>query len=221
MTAVATFNKFYTLPWFWPSVAGLAVLALLTAWWSSPRMKGWRGEWWVRVYLRRLDAKAYHCLHDLLIPDGAGGLTQIDHVVVSPFGIFVIETKNFSGWIFGSEKEAQWNVNYGRGSKRTIPNPLKQNFGHVCAVESLLGLPKVQCHNVVFLAGNAEFKKAPVPGVVQRRLDRHIKEFQTPVWNGEMTASLAKRLSDASLSHDRQARAAHLAQVRTRKSRVK
>ena len=77
MSAAAIFDKLTSLPWFWPMVAGLIAFAMLTAWWRSPRMKGWRGEWWVCVYLRRLDPRIYHCLHDLLIKNGEGGWAQM------------------------------------------------------------------------------------------------------------------------------------------------
>jgi restriction system protein len=52
--------------------------------------------------LRRLDSRLYRVFHDLYLPRPDGkGTTQIDHVVVSRYGIFVIETKNMTGWIFG------------------------------------------------------------------------------------------------------------------------
>ena len=51
--------------------------------------------------------KGYYLFNDLTLetPDET---TQIDHVIISRFGIFVIETKNFTGWIFGSENQKQW-----------------------------------------------------------------------------------------------------------------
>jgi len=41
----------------------------------------------------------------LTLPDGEGSTTQIDHFLLSPYGLFVIETKNYKGWIFGSERQ--------------------------------------------------------------------------------------------------------------------
>jgi len=59
--------------------------------------------------LNKLDRKQYAVFHDLYLPRPDGkGTAQIDHVVVSPFGIFVIETKNMAGWIFGDERSRQW-----------------------------------------------------------------------------------------------------------------
>ncbi|WP_227679986.1 nuclease-related domain-containing protein [Psychrobacter frigidicola] len=56
----------------------------------------------------KLDKAAYHRLNNIALPLSNGGSAQIDHVIVSVYGIFVIETKNYKGWIFGKEKQAQW-----------------------------------------------------------------------------------------------------------------
>lgn len=71
-------------------------------------LKGWLGEkktalaiWW------GLDQKVYSRLHDVIIPS-RNGTTQIDHLVLSRYGIFIAEIKNIKGWIFGSEYQAKW-----------------------------------------------------------------------------------------------------------------
>jgi len=59
--------------------------------------------------LRNFDPSRYRHFHGLYLPRPDGkGTTQIDHIVVSRYGIFVIETKNYRGWIFGSEKQRDW-----------------------------------------------------------------------------------------------------------------
>ncbi|NCC30049.1 MAG: NERD domain-containing protein, partial [Gammaproteobacteria bacterium] len=86
----------------------LIPLALLGALLKSSRVKGSVGEHLVRWALRlRLDRATYRAVHDLTLPT-PDGTTQIDHVVVSPYGIFAIETKNMKGWIFGGARQAQW-----------------------------------------------------------------------------------------------------------------
>ncbi len=70
--------------------------------------KGLLGEWFVGLLLKfGLPKNEYFLLNDVTLP-AEGGSTQIDHVVVSQFGVFVIETKNMKGWIFGSEDQAMW-----------------------------------------------------------------------------------------------------------------
>ena len=91
--------------------------------------------------------------------------TQIDHILVSRFGIFVIETKEYSGWIFADAKHNQWTqVLFGRKFK--FQNPIVQNMLHKQAVENLLDfLPSGAIHSVVLFVGKAEFKTNKPPGV--------------------------------------------------------
>ena len=83
-------------------------LLLLKALLQNPKVKGRIGERAVRSVIGKdLDEETYIEFHDLIIPSRSG-TTQIDHIYVSVFGIFVIETKNYTGWIFGSEKQSKW-----------------------------------------------------------------------------------------------------------------
>lgn len=78
----------------------------------------------------------YKIYNNVLIPS-KNGTTQIDHIVVSPYGIFVIETKNYKGWIFGSQYSHKWTQNiYGR--KYELYNPIMQNNGHITALKRLI-----------------------------------------------------------------------------------
>jgi len=89
-----------TLWWFIPMMLFLAFL-------GSPKFKGILGEALVKVTAwLRLPSKTYHALHNVTLPT-PDGTTQIDHIFVSCFGIFVVETKNMKGWIFGGEKQKQ------------------------------------------------------------------------------------------------------------------
>ena len=65
------------------------------------------GELQVKSRLKRLDDRNYKILNDVLIQKNNYS-SQIDHIVVSNYGIFVIETKKFKGWIFGNEKSEYW-----------------------------------------------------------------------------------------------------------------
>jgi restriction system protein len=88
--------------------------------------------------------------------------TQIDHVLVSRFGVFVIETKDYKGWIFASSGDRHWTQVLYRAKFR-FQNPLQQNLGHVRAVQDLLEfLPPDAVRSIVVFTGSAEFK-TPVP----------------------------------------------------------
>jgi len=114
--------------------------------------KGWIGEksaqlgMWVT-----LNDDIYRRYHDVILKTD-GGTTQIDHVVVSMYGIFVIETKNYSGWIFGGEKQPQWTqVLFGK--KSTFQNPLRQNYRHTMELSRAIGVPHDKIHSIVFFIG--------------------------------------------------------------------
>ena len=90
-------------------------------------------EQWVKTLVQAgavlmLPSSMYRQYHDVILPT-AGGTTQIDHVFVSVFGVFVVETKNMSGWIFGSERDQDWTQVFPGGRKFKFQNPLRQNYG--------------------------------------------------------------------------------------------
>ncbi|GAA0214198.1 hypothetical protein GCM10009123_21740 [Kangiella japonica] len=84
--------------------------------------------------------------------------TQVDHVLVSRKGIFVIETKHYKGWIFGAAKSKVWTQTIYK-EKHKFQNPIHQNYKHVKAVEKLLDfLEPSSIHNIVVFSGEAVFK---------------------------------------------------------------
>ncbi len=103
---------------------------------AEPRVFGYFGEQRVKLILEELDPEEYLVLNDLLLKNG-DHTTQIDQVVVSRFGIFVIEMKNYSGTIYGRETDQQWTQVIGHG-KFQFYNPLRQNHAHVCALRGVL-----------------------------------------------------------------------------------
>jgi hypothetical protein len=118
----------------------VTVAIVLLIWFKLklPFLVGRVGENFVTDKLQRLDPTHYKILNDLLLPSkGSLNTTQIDHVVVSNFGIFCIETKAYSGWIFGNAYQKYWTQVIYRYKKRFY-NPLRQNYAHTKAVEALV-----------------------------------------------------------------------------------
>ena len=74
----------------------------------KPYLKGKFGEFAVQAHVKLYLDERYILINDVTLPDEQGGTTQIDHIVLSPFGVFVIETKNYKGWIFGGERQKMW-----------------------------------------------------------------------------------------------------------------
>lgn len=97
--------------------------------------KGEIGEYKIDIQLEQLP-KNYRYLSYLLVknPKAKSGYSQIDHVVLTPFGIFVIETKNYQGTIYGGKDRKTWLVN----GKFKMMNPFVQNYGHMKALQALI-----------------------------------------------------------------------------------
>ncbi len=139
---------------------GYAIWALLKLVQTTPKDIGDKGEDAVRkLLLRKLNSDKYILMNDVIIPNpnSSTNTAQIDHIVLSVYGIFVIETKNYSGWIFGSPNARNWTqVVYHK--KNQFQNPIKQNWGHIYALSAYLKLPRYKFHNIVCFVGDAEFK---------------------------------------------------------------
>ena len=188
---------------------------------QSPWFKGAIGESRVNSALKnRLDSEEYHVLRDLTLPTPDGGTTQVDHVVISRYGIFVIETIYMSGWIFGRADRARWTQVIYR-FKSTFQNPIRQNFKHVKTVQRLLGIKSYQIHNIVVFVGSASLKTAMPSNVIlgARTVAAYINSKRTVLLNDVGTQTLANRLSEHSLRPSRKTRKAHIRQVKARTSK--
>lgn len=115
----------------------------------------------------QLPRREYSHFHKIVIPT-TRGTTEIDHLIVSRFGVFVVELKDYSGWILGSAADPFWTAVYFKRKYR-FQNPLHQNFGHLKAVEELLRVDPRALHGLVVFRGSFRFK-TPVPsGVLLHR----------------------------------------------------
>lgn len=122
----------------------------------SPKLTGMLGEGQVKRALESLGDE-YSTFHDMYVPDEKGGLTQVDHVVTSPYGIFVIETKNYQGWIFGQEDKKYWmQVIYKR--KEKLFNPIWQNTGHCKALRNYMKNDSIPLHSIIAFSKRATLK---------------------------------------------------------------
>lgn len=102
--------------------------------------KGTRGEYSVATILAPLQFQSARILHNLYIPIQNGNTTEIDTVLITRSGIFVIEVKNLSGWIFGDATRKYWcqSLPTSRGSrKHSFYNPIWQNGTHIRALRQL------------------------------------------------------------------------------------
>ena len=182
------------------------------------KFKGWVGEKVTQAGIAfSLDGKTYKSFHDVIIRSGKG-MTQIDHVIVSPYGIFVIETKNYKGWIFGSEKNAKWTQMLGRGRKKySFQNPLRQNYKHTKSLSAFLGLNHNVMHSIVFFIGECKLKTKMPKNVMNSGVSRYIKSFNRVILEADQienaNVKINKALDDPSLTTK-----AHLQSLKARRS---
>lgn len=206
--------------WLW-IILWMFVAAVFAAY--LPKIKGFMGEKSVAMILSKLTKEEYLVLHNVMLRTNRG-TTQIDHIVVSLYGIFVIETKNYKGWIMGDEYASQWVKNQ-YGKKYYFQNPLKQNYGHVTALEEALALPRELFIPIVVFTPEAELKvKTKALLVYTNRLRRTITSFQIK----KMSAEQMKEHHDAILRlniDSKEVRKEHVQSIRshvaTEKKKIK
>lgn len=144
---------FQSLLSFWFLIPLFIVAAVVKSAW----FKGVFGEFIVNIFAKwKLDKDVYHLIKNVTLPT-EDGTTQIDHVIVSVFGVFVVETKNLKGWIFGSANQKMWTQQIFK-HKNKFQNPLHQNYKHSKTLQSLLSLEDNQLHSVVVFIGDSTFK---------------------------------------------------------------
>ncbi|MDO3384632.1 NERD domain-containing protein [Gilvimarinus sp. SDUM040013] len=209
--------------------APAVIEALGSMWWllaaavvivvfSSPWLKGIVGELQVKLIAKlRLPRDIYHAFHNVTLPT-VDGSTQIDHIFVSRFGIFVVETKNMKGWIFGAEKQAQWTQKIYRKSYR-FQNPLRQNYKHVKALKSALELSSDTIHSVIVFIGNSKFQ-TPLPANVTHSggYVSYIKSFNAPVLTDTQVDDALAKLQTGRLQPNRKTTREHVQRLKNRTS---
>lgn len=121
----------------------------------KPQIKGYLGEKTTSLILKTLPSN-YIVLDDIMLRTDYG-TTQIDHVVISNYGIFVIETKNYKGWIYGNDNSPKWTqVLYKQ--KYQFMNPLHQNYKHCKAIERLIGDDRINIISIIAFPEKATLK---------------------------------------------------------------
>ena len=145
-----------------------------------------------------LDYKEYFLMHNLTIPSSYNGSSQIDHLVISRFGIFVIETKDYQGWIFGTDNHAKWTQSLpGGNNKFQFENPIRQNWSHIQSLKELFPtIPEAEFKSVVVFTGSSEFK-TPMPDYVLNidALVNYIKRYTEPKLSEDIVQAVIGKLT--------------------------
>ena len=149
------------------------------------------GEYKINIQLDQLP-KGYKYLSDVLIPNdkARSGYSQIDHIIFTSYAIFVVETKNYSGTIYGDRSRAKWSVN----GKFPMMNPFNQNFGHIQAIKAVLGTNDDRAYvSIVSFTKRCTFK-------VNVEL-RKIQSNDLIVYDTELSEYITRKLSVLRLQH--------------------
>lgn len=145
------------MPFLIVAIVLAVVCAVLLAYFRSPSVRGRRGEKRVRRILGETKEGVQYVFNDYKILEG-NHLSQIDHILINASGIFVIETKNYSGRIYGTDEQQEWTqVLAGGKVKNKIYNPVRQNYTHVYRLQKVLppGLPVFSL--VVLVQNNTQY----------------------------------------------------------------
>lgn len=178
-------------------------------------IKGWLGEVQGTVSKKIfLDPQTYVDVNNVTIPTSKG-TTQIDHVIVSRFGIFVVETKNMDGWIFGDEKSPKWTQSiFGKNYK--FPNPLHQNYRHTKALSEFLGIDHAKFMSIVMFWGKCEFKTPLPSNVMTRGYISYIKSHTAVLFSDQEVQEIATALKEGMLPKSWATRRQHVASLKER-----
>ena len=198
----------------------VGIVGILLSAYNSPSRKGARGEKIVASRLRDGLPEEYQILNDTYLPLPDGTTTQIDHIVVSQYGIFVVETKNYSGWIFANENSANWKQTIYH-CKHSFQNPIIQNQHHIRALSDNLKIPRDYFKNIVAFTGSCDFRtEMPVGVVYSRNAAQYIRSFTTPRIKQSQVTEIASAILAWQGTVSEERKSAHVQNLKRRHSEV-
>ena len=178
---------------FLPIILVCTLILSVLYFFKSPWFKGFAGEMMVHISAKiHLDKDKYHVLRNVTLPT-VDGTTQIDHIIVSEYGVFVIETKNMRGWIFGGAQQKAWTQKIFKYTKK-FQNPLHQSYKQLETLKSLLELNDQQIFSLVVFVVSSTFKTEMPDNVIHGPgLIRYIKsKDQQVILNTDVSMILSK-----------------------------
>lgn len=205
-------------PLIWLLIA-VAIAALLLKNYSRT-LKGRLGEWGLSKILHSRCGEQCAILDDVTLMVSDGDSTQIDHIIISPFGIFVIETKLYKGRIYGKESDRQWTQKISKNTYK-FQNPFRQNYKHVKAIESLfpeVGLENI--YSVVVMLGECEWASKSKPAALftsGRQAADHINDKITTGQHLFEVTSINERIQEKRLQRGVRTNRKHIDNLRRNK----
>lgn len=156
-----------------------------------PAINGWFGEIkTLPYYLKLLSSREYQVLNNVILSSDSG-TTQVDHIVVSLYGVFVIGNINYTGLISGSEKSDQWTQSINKEKNRFV-NPIHQIQAQVVAIEAQLAqFPKVPIIPIIAFSSKSSLKVNTTSHVVNfDKVNIVIRSYTNKILSRDDVASI-------------------------------
>lgn len=173
----------------------ISVIVLVFIRLNRASIRGRRGEKRISSILSSLPER--YILYNDVYLEMKGRSVQIDHVIISRYGVFVIETKNYTGWIYGTDQSEYWTKNM-YGNRYQFRNPLKQNYSHVKSLQLLLRIPESRFIPIVVFLNGATLKCDTTGNVIYPdQLKQTILGYSTIVFSENEVEGISTALSEA------------------------
>ncbi|MDG2632801.1 nuclease-related domain-containing protein [Vibrio parahaemolyticus] len=169
-----------------------------------------------------LDSSSEVLVNNVTLRLKNGTTTQIDHVLISTKGVFVIESKHYSGWVFGDAKSSKWTQVIHR-KKSQFKSPLRQNYKHVKAIEELFDfLPANAVKSIVVFSGSAKFKThMPINVLYAKDLPVYLSSFSDEILSLNRVQFCLGRLAFARLPETEETDEMHIENLRSNVLKLK
>jgi len=190
------------------TIAGALLLTLVFRSTASHVMRIVTGRIGALRIRRALEARSPDVLHDFILPGAYGGLTKIDHAILTAGGILCVQTKHYNGIVLGAAEEPQW-TNVDGSLRRRFLNPLIQNEGRTRALQNVV--PDLPVANVVVFTGKVDFPTLQAKNVIRiGALDSFIAKFvfgpsKVKDWDAAWLTVKSAALTDEATRKDLQA----------------
>ncbi|MBQ8998673.1 MAG: NERD domain-containing protein [Clostridium sp.] len=189
----------------------ISILILIKSY--EAKVKGYVGEKLVAKKLSKLNKRKYKIINNLLLKT-LKGTAQIDHIVISQYGIFVIETKNYKGIITGNEYDDNWNQIL-FNNKEVLRNPIKQNNGHIKALKDVIpALRYKKINSIILFTKRSNLKVNTETTVIYyNKVNKVIKRSRKKEFTKEEVDYIYKKLNELNIDCFKQ-RVVHVKNVK-------
>jgi len=135
------------------------------SYWAVRYDVGRWGEYLTYKYLQAYEQAGAKFLFNCYLDKSNGETTEVDVMMIHKSGIYVFESKNYSGWIFGNEKSKTWTQTLPQGKKSHKEhslNPIMQNKLHIKWLVNTLKTEEIPIHSIIVFSERCTLKKVEV-----------------------------------------------------------